>query len=127
MYMNYAWWMQQHETLSSIHITSFHSNLISIIYIYIYVYVCVYINVYICIYIYIYIYHHTAKNLPPYRLYFDGYLQESSQFDSLGRKFLNMLTFWLVWKSWGWHHYIGHKCDSSLVEGFFYICIRLVL
>ena len=31
MYMNYAWWMQQHETLSSIHIKSVHSNLINII------------------------------------------------------------------------------------------------
>ena len=46
MYMNYAWWMQQHETLSSIHITSFHSNLISnicIIYTYIYIYIYIYI------------------------------------------------------------------------------------
>ena len=34
MYVNYARWMQQHETLSSIHITFFHSNLISIIWLY---------------------------------------------------------------------------------------------
>ena len=57
MYMNYAWWMQQHETLSSINITSFQSNLINIyIFTYIYLYLYKYI-IYICIYIfYIYTY-----------------------------------------------------------------------
>ena len=32
MYMNHAWWMQQHETLSSIDITPFHSTPISTVY-----------------------------------------------------------------------------------------------
>ena len=44
MYMNYGWWIQQHEILSSIHIASFHSNLISIYIIYIHQYIYIYIH-----------------------------------------------------------------------------------
>ena len=63
MYMNYAWWMQHYETLSSIHIKSFYSNLISIIYIILVLYIIYYIYIIYIYILYIYIYMYILKSL----------------------------------------------------------------